>query len=377
MIPKTIHYCWFSGEKYPPKIKECIRSWKRILPDYKLRIWDASSFDFQSIPYLKKCFEMRRWAYVADYIRLYALYNEGGIYLDSDVLVLKSFDSLLDCNAFWGIDAMDEHDYAFPEAAVFGAIKGFSVINEMMDYYHNILPWLKETVLPNCRVREEWLETAIKQYIDHLEGLFDIRDSRKGFRKKVLSKIANRIGCTKEMSRGEVYAELNAFLHTLGELQNIVSNSMESMIKPVIERLQNTTLEVLDDLCPEEEIGFYNGIHNGFFQVFFKKWTTQVHFEWIPINEKRLLSGTEYTLVLHVEQNDIQEHFNQVLCDKQCPALFRVNIQYPPEQWFVFAISFLWIMTKLVLVAFMQDKVSLACGRFRNRLFSICDCTFA
>ena len=184
-----------------------------------------------------------------------------------------------------------------------------------MDYYHNILPWLKETVLPNCRVREEWLESAIKQYVDHLEGLFDIRDSRKGFRKKVQGKIANSIGCTKEMSKGEVYSMFQDYLHTLGELQNIVGNSMESIIKPVIERLQNTTIEVLDELCPDEEIGFYNGIHNDFYQVLFKKWTTKVHFEWFPLDEKRLLSGTEYTLVLHVEQNDIQERFKQVLND--------------------------------------------------------------
>lgn len=135
MIPKIIHYCWFSGEKYPPKIKECIRSWKKNLSDYTLRLWDAESFDFHSIPYVKKCHEMRKWAYVADYVRLYALYNEGGIYLDSDVLVLKKFDTLLDCNAFWGIDAMDEQNYAFPEAAIFGSIKGNPVLKEMMNYY--------------------------------------------------------------------------------------------------------------------------------------------------------------------------------------------------------------------------------------------------
>lgn len=138
MIPKTIHYCWFSGEKYPPKIKECIRSWKEKLPDYTIKLWNAYSFDFQSVPYMKKCLEMRKWAYVADYVRLYALYNEGGIYLDSDVLVLKKFDSLLDCNAFWGIDAMIDYDYAFPEAAVFGSVKGFPILKEMMGYYHQL-----------------------------------------------------------------------------------------------------------------------------------------------------------------------------------------------------------------------------------------------
>ena len=204
-------------------------------------------------------------------------------------------------------------------------VEGYSLTNKTkeilgdrfleMDYFHNILPWLKETVLPNCRVREEWLESAIKQYIDHLEGLFDIRDSRIGFRKKVQEQIANSIGCTKEMSRGEVYKKFHDYLHTLGELQNIVSNSMENLIKPVIERFQNTSLEVFDELCPDEEIGFNNAIHNGYFQVLFKKWPPKVHFEWIPLNEKLLFSGTKYTFVLHVEQNDINEHFKQLLCD--------------------------------------------------------------
>ncbi len=184
-----------------------------------------------------------------------------------------------------------------------------------MDYYHNILPWLKETILPNCRVREEWLESAIKQYIDHLEGLFDIRESRKGFRKKVQGQIAKSIGCTKEMSKGEVYSKFQDYLNILGELQNIVGNSIDNLIKPVVERLQNTTVEVLEELCPDEEIGFYNGIHNGFFQVFIKKWTTKVHFEWIPLNEKRLLSGNEYTLVLHVEQSDIHDSFKKIFGD--------------------------------------------------------------
>ena len=150
MIPKTIHYCWFSGEKYPPKIKECIRSWKHNLPEYKLRLWDADSFDFQSIPYMKKCFEMKKWAYIADYVRLYALYTEGGIYLDSDVYVHKGFDEILDCNAFWGIDAEETQQYAFPEAAVFGAVKGFPILKEMMNYYQQ----LKESDITSERFAE-------------------------------------------------------------------------------------------------------------------------------------------------------------------------------------------------------------------------------
>ncbi len=138
MIPKIIHYCWFSKEKYPPQIKTCIKSWKKHLRDYDIVLWNGDNFDFRSVPYVQQCIEMRKWAFAADYIRLYAVYTMGGIYLDSDVLILKSFDELLNHNAFWGIDANDSQQYAFPEAAVFGAEKGFQPLKEMMSFYERL-----------------------------------------------------------------------------------------------------------------------------------------------------------------------------------------------------------------------------------------------
>ena len=85
MIPKIIHYCWFSGEKKPRLIRRCIRSWKKILPEYEIRCWDAKSFDFDSVPYVKEAFRLKKWAFVSDYLIFYAFYKYGGIYLVTDV----------------------------------------------------------------------------------------------------------------------------------------------------------------------------------------------------------------------------------------------------------------------------------------------------
>lgn len=92
MIPKVIHFCWLSNEPYPDLIKKCIESWKEKLPDYAIKKWDTTNFDVTSVPFVKEAYECKKWAFAADYIRLHALYTEGGIYLDSDVRVLKSFD---------------------------------------------------------------------------------------------------------------------------------------------------------------------------------------------------------------------------------------------------------------------------------------------
>lgn len=96
MIPKIIHYCWFSGEPLPKNAEECIASWKKFLPDYEIKKWTTEDFDMDSVPFVKDAYENKKWAYVTDYIRHYALCKFGGVYLDSDVLVLKDFSPLLD-----------------------------------------------------------------------------------------------------------------------------------------------------------------------------------------------------------------------------------------------------------------------------------------
>lgn len=104
MIPKKIHLCWFSGDEITPFLKKCINTWKEVMPAYEIRLWDASSFDFDSVPFVKEAYANKKWAFVTDYIRLYALYTEGGIYLDSDVRVFKPFDEWLNRGFFSGIE---------------------------------------------------------------------------------------------------------------------------------------------------------------------------------------------------------------------------------------------------------------------------------
>ena len=130
MIPKIIHLCWLSGDKYPAKIAKCIASWKKNLPDYEIMLWDTKRFDLNSSNWVKQAFEAKKYAFAADYIRFYALYNYGGVYLDSDVEVLKSFNPLLDLPYFVGAEKAGT-----PEAAIMGAEKGLPWIKKCLDYY--------------------------------------------------------------------------------------------------------------------------------------------------------------------------------------------------------------------------------------------------
>lgn len=132
MIPKIVHLCWLSGDPYPPSIAKCLKSWEKYLPDYEVVLWDTKRFDLNSSIWVRQAFEKKKYAFAADYIRFYALYNYGGIYLDSDVEVLKDFDDFLDLPYFVGAEKAQT-----PEAAIIGAEKGCDWIKQCMDYYQN------------------------------------------------------------------------------------------------------------------------------------------------------------------------------------------------------------------------------------------------
>ena len=130
MIPKVIHYCWFGRKPLPESARKCISSWRRYLPDYEIREWNEDNFDVNSIPYTSQAYQAGKWAFVADYARLWALYQYGGIYLDTDVEVLKSFDPFLEEPGFGCFENPDQLS-----TAVIGACKGNAFIKAQMDYY--------------------------------------------------------------------------------------------------------------------------------------------------------------------------------------------------------------------------------------------------
>lgn len=162
MIPKIIHWCWLSGDPLPDKIKACVESWSKIMPDYEIRCWTTKEFDVNSIPYVRDAYKLKKWAFCADYIRAYALYNVGGFYLDSDVQVIKRFDDILEYGFVSAVEFSPDYVELFDietkcldvnkdrikqvsfilgialQAAIMGAIKGHPYLKDCLEYYASI-----------------------------------------------------------------------------------------------------------------------------------------------------------------------------------------------------------------------------------------------
>lgn len=139
-IPKVIHLCWFGGGSYPVEVKACLDSWKRILPDYKIRVWTYDDAISLGIPYVSEALAQRKWAFAADVVRFYAVCAEGGVYMDSDIFLYKRFDDIIRR----GDDFITFHEKCGPEhenfglqAAMFMGVKGNEFCREMLEHYRN------------------------------------------------------------------------------------------------------------------------------------------------------------------------------------------------------------------------------------------------
>lgn len=139
-IPKVIHLCWFGGGAYPVEVKACLDSWKRILPDYKVRVWTYDDAKSLGIRYVDEALEQRKWAFASDVVRFYAVWAEGGVYMDSDIFLFSRFDDVIEHDAefitFHEKCNQMQTDFDL-QAAMFMGVKGNRFCKEMLDHYKN------------------------------------------------------------------------------------------------------------------------------------------------------------------------------------------------------------------------------------------------
>ena len=134
MIPKVIHYCWFGGSPLPPLAEKCIESWRKYCPDYEIKEWNESNYDFTKNNYMNQAYEAKKWGFVPDYARIDILHTYGGVYLDTDVEMIKPIDDIMTNSAFCGFE--DKQNVAF--GLGFGSVAGFSLWKDLLVEYDKI-----------------------------------------------------------------------------------------------------------------------------------------------------------------------------------------------------------------------------------------------
>lgn len=140
MIPKKIHYCWFGGKPVDKLGERCIASWRKFFPDYEIIQWNESNFDINCCQYAQEAHNAGKWAFVSDYARFKILYDQGGIYFDTDVEVIKSLDDILDRGNFMGCErspADGKNDIAVAPGLGMAMIPGMSIAKELLEDYES------------------------------------------------------------------------------------------------------------------------------------------------------------------------------------------------------------------------------------------------
>ncbi len=137
-IPKIIHYCWVGGNPKPQSVLYCIDSWRRCCPDYEIREWNEENYDFFKNEYMRQAYEAKKWGFVPDYARLDIVYQHGGIYLDTDVELLRPLDELLEEKCFFGFENTGDGAWFVNCGHGFGAEPGNDAVKAARDLYEHL-----------------------------------------------------------------------------------------------------------------------------------------------------------------------------------------------------------------------------------------------
>ena len=243
MIPKVIHYCWFGRNPLPALALECIASWKKYFPDYEIKEWNEDNFDVNIIPYTKEAYELGKYAFVSDYARFWILYQEGGVYFDTDVEVIRSMDDILSKGAFMGFERdPDKWEKGFVAPGLGLAVeKEHHIIKSLLERYKNL-----KFVLPDGSLNLE--QTIVHYTTEVLE--------RNGL--KQISGVQELAGIT-------IYpAEYFAPIHFITRRLHVTSNTrtIHRYMASWKERKNKSLLDWIKHYCPESLLLWYNRLSN-------------------------------------------------------------------------------------------------------------------
>lgn len=197
LIPKVIHYTWFSGEKIPDDMKYYMDTWHKYCPDYEYHLWTADNYDVSKHPYMKNAFEHGKWGFASDYARLDIVYKEGGIYMDMDVEMLRNIDELRKEQAYISFESLTHVN----TGSGFGAVKNHPMIKAMRDEYDKI-EFHAEPLSENkpCTV---WQTKTLRRYGLRCDGSYQVVNGLTIFPFQTL--------CCKSWNTQEIYRDEDAY----------------------------------------------------------------------------------------------------------------------------------------------------------------------
>lgn len=216
MIPKIIHYCWFGGKDKPPLAEKCMKSWRKFCPDYEIREWNEQNFDIDSAPlYVRQAYEAKRWAFVTDYVRLVALTQVGGIYLDTDVEIIKPLTPFLSHEAFAGFEHVDR-----VQTGLLACHKQFPLFLDFLHFY-DTASFVKSDGNVNITTNVEILTQLCKQRGMVCDNTFQTIDGLAIYPKEVFCPVDFDTMKLKKTRKTVIIHWFSGSWHTEEELREI------------------------------------------------------------------------------------------------------------------------------------------------------------